>query len=343
MKSLCRGILTIAATSLFAAASPTYAKQPTEPDLLANAAKIAHEFRHPLLREGDGKASIDQELWYVVDDFGDPYGKACRTPQSRVCYSVGENWTHVTRPLGKPVRAVANGEILEFGYSRRSGGKLPDSLGNYILIKHSLPAPGLRIPGIGRVTTVVSLYAYLRDLKGICGNNSRSCRVGQRVRIGGLIGHVGDTGAAKIPSLHFEIRLADEKCIKGARPGTISESCFGYARDRYPTQYEGERGWLDPTCFIEQKRAPRNDNIAKAISIDVGQTAKGSNRCATKEEESPTTRARELTGTVGTTAESPSGGNSRHQRVCNTRSARLGVNSIRYLVSIPKRARQAGN
>ena len=158
-------ILTFALAFLATAAS-TGAANASGPDTLSSAAaaEVARTFRHPLLHEVDIRASIDTAGWYVVDDFGDPLGKPCRLPGSKICYSLGENWIHVNGAMGRPVRAVANGEILEFGYSRKSGGKLPNSLGNYILIKHTLPSPGRRIPGVGWTTTVISLYAYLKDL-----------------------------------------------------------------------------------------------------------------------------------------------------------------------------------
>ena len=289
MKVNCRGFALAFVTALFACLAPALAQHSAESVSPGNRTpgKLADAFRHPLLPGDDSKAGSDAEQWYVSEDFGDPFGNACLTLKSKVCYNLGENWKHEKEALGRPVYAIANGEILDFGYAPTPEGRLPDSLGNYILIKHTLPAPGRRIPGVGSVTTIVSLYAYLKDLKRVCGDDSRSCRVGQRVRIGAVIGHVGNTGAAKGASLHFEIRLTEEKCVNGSQQTNVNASCLGYSNDRYPAHYAKGGGWLDPTCFIENRRVPRNDSVADAISIKVGETLKGRNLCATKEAGEP--------------------------------------------------------
>jgi hypothetical protein len=251
-------------------------------------AKLADQFRHPL---GDGELTErrgDKDGWYVAEDFGDPLGEFCTAVNAPLCYYLGEAWKREGLTLGEPVHAIANGTVLDFGYAPRSEGKLPNSLGNYILIKHTLPAPGRRILRFGRIRTVVSLYAHLADLKGICGSDSLSCEIGQAVRIGNVIGHVGRTGAHahKGPRLHFEIRLTDETCTKGL-DATERARCRTYLRERYPLRFEDRGGWLDPTCFIKNIDAPQNDFFADAVSIQVGSTRHGSNLCATKEDGEP--------------------------------------------------------
>ena len=277
------------AAALLGCLVPALAQQALKSGGSANAApaKVADTFQHPL---GDGKFSEnygDADRWYVSGDFGDPLGESCDALESPICYKLGEDWKRETGGLNRPVYAVANGTILDFGYAPRPRGRLPDSLGNYVLIRHTLPAPGRRISRVGWVTTVVSLYAYLSDLKGICGEDSMSCKVGQPVEIGALIGHVGRTGAAKGASLHFEIRLTEEKCLDSSTQTTANASCLGYSKQRYPVRYAKGGGWVDPTCFLENKDAPRNDDVADAILIDVGVSRRGSNLCATREDGEP--------------------------------------------------------
>jgi hypothetical protein len=233
---------------------------------------------------GENRADPEDQ-WYVAEDFGDPRGKPCPFVKSQICYNLGENWKHERNSLGRPVFSVANGEVLEFGFSPTPGGKLPGSLGNYILIKHTLPAPGRHVPGIGVVDTVVSLYAHLRDLKGICGNRSTDCRPGQRVRIGAFIGHIGQTGRTDDAKLRFEMRLTAEKCLTAPTQTTPNPSCLIYSATRHPIRYAKAGGWVDPTCFIGNKHAPRNDDVTRAAGIGVGGTRIGSNLCATREDD----------------------------------------------------------
>ncbi|MEY3573368.1 MAG: peptidoglycan DD-metalloendopeptidase family protein [Burkholderiaceae bacterium] len=81
-------------------------------------------------------------------------------------------------PVGTPVRAVADGKIVERGYN---GG-----YGNAIEIQHNL-----------RYSTY---YAHLsRYAPGI--------QVGREVRMGEVIGYVGATGWATGPHLHYEFRI----------------------------------------------------------------------------------------------------------------------------------------
>ncbi len=286
-----RDIAWIGAIALLACFVPALAQQAVQSDSSANpaAAAIADKFRLPLgignLTENYG----DPDRWYVSKGFGDPFGKICPTTNLPVCYHLGEDWYLSGQPLGQPVYAVANGEILDFGYSPAPGGRLPGSLGNYVLIKHTLPAPGREIADFGRVNTVVSLYGHLTDLKGICGSNSVSCKVGQPVKIGALIGRTGTTGAGTFrgANLHFEMRLTNEKCLNSPKQITPNPSCLGFFKTRYPLHYANGGGWVDPTCFIRNLEAPKNDDFASAIPIPVGVSLRGRNLCATREQDEP--------------------------------------------------------
>ena len=83
---------------------------------------------------------------------------------------------NIAAPVGTPVRAAAEGEVVY------RGSEL-DGYGNLLLIKH----------GDGFVTA----YAH---------NDVMLVRKGQKVQQGQVIAKVGQTGAASEPQLHFEIR-----------------------------------------------------------------------------------------------------------------------------------------
>ena len=81
-------------------------------------------------------------------------------------------------PTGTPVRAAGDGKVVFRGWQ---GG-----YGNVVILEHG-----------GRYTT---LYAHLSRFAG-------DVRVGSRVRQGQTIGHVGMTGLATGPHLHYEFRV----------------------------------------------------------------------------------------------------------------------------------------
>jgi murein DD-endopeptidase MepM/ murein hydrolase activator NlpD len=83
---------------------------------------------------------------------------------------------NIAAPVGTPVRAAADGEVVY------RGSEL-DGYGNLLLIKH----------GDGFVTA----YAH---------NDAMLVKKGDLVRQGQVIAKVGQTGAATEPQLHFEIR-----------------------------------------------------------------------------------------------------------------------------------------
>ena len=83
-------------------------------------------------------------------------------------------------PLGTPVAAVADGEVVHVG---PNGG-----YGNLIIIDH----------GDGHHTYYAHLSAYAQEM-----------RIGLQVRRGEEIGQVGSTGFSTGPHLHFEIRKDD--------------------------------------------------------------------------------------------------------------------------------------
>lgn len=83
---------------------------------------------------------------------------------------------NIAAPIGTPVRAAADGEVVY------RGSEL-DGYGNLILIKHE--------------DGFVTAYAH---------NDAMLVKKGDRVRQGQVIAKVGKTGSASEPQLHFEIR-----------------------------------------------------------------------------------------------------------------------------------------
>jgi len=90
----------------------------------------------------------------------------------------------IRAPRGTPVRAIANGVVME-AVEKTTG------FGKYVIIKHSsVPLED------GGVDDLYSGYAHLSGLK---------TETGKAVKKGEIIGYVGDTGTATTPHLHFQI------------------------------------------------------------------------------------------------------------------------------------------
>jgi murein DD-endopeptidase MepM/ murein hydrolase activator NlpD len=83
---------------------------------------------------------------------------------------------NIAAPVGTPVRAAADGEVVY------RGSEL-EGYGNLLLIKHE--------------DGFVTAYAH---------NDAMLVKKGDRVRQGQVIAKVGQTGSANEPQLHFEIR-----------------------------------------------------------------------------------------------------------------------------------------
>jgi murein DD-endopeptidase MepM/ murein hydrolase activator NlpD len=83
---------------------------------------------------------------------------------------------NIAAPMGTPVRAAADGEVVY------RGSEL-DGFGNLLLVKHT--------------DGYVTAYAH---------NDSMLVQKGQQVRQGQVIAKVGQTGSVSAPQLHFEIR-----------------------------------------------------------------------------------------------------------------------------------------
>src|SRR3989344_2170867 len=96
----------------------------------------------------------------------------------------------IIAPLGTPVRAIANGLVINAG--ARSNG-----FGKQIVIGH----PNVADPANpNNKTNLFSLYAHLHEI---------NVKEGDLVKKGQLIGKVGQTGFATTPHLHFQIDRDD--------------------------------------------------------------------------------------------------------------------------------------
>jgi murein DD-endopeptidase MepM/ murein hydrolase activator NlpD len=89
--------------------------------------------------------------------------------------------TDFAAPIGTPVRATADGEVVFCG--QQTG------YGNVIMLKHD--------------ATYSTVYAHLSRF-------AQGAHAAERVRQGDTIGYVGQTGWATGPHLHYELRINDE-------------------------------------------------------------------------------------------------------------------------------------
>ena len=154
-------------------------------------------------------------------------------------WHLGEDWNGDgggSTDLGVRVNAISNGEIIQIG--SEDDADTGDKLGNYVVIRHDLPAPIDIVSGGKTITTstIVSLYAHLDR------NPFTYLSLNQIVTAGQQIGEIGMSGDALSPHLHFEIRL-----------GTQYHNIDGYYNNGTDTPTERE-GWVDPTDFINGHR-----------------------------------------------------------------------------------------
>src|SRR5215207_7180504 len=144
---------------------------------------LSNGFRLPL---GNGIATDanDGDGFYVDTNFNQ-YNAGFNA------YHLGDDWNAEgaeLADLGVPIFAISNGTVVERG--------VLDSFGNYLIIRHDLPAP-ITINGI-TTSAVYSLYGHLQ--------NPAIVSVGDVVGIGQQLGNVGYTGMADGNShLHLEI------------------------------------------------------------------------------------------------------------------------------------------
>lgn len=93
----------------------------------------------------------------------------------------------IIAPLGTPVRAIANGLVVDTGYQ-------PSWFWNYILLKHSA------VDYNGKTQTIYSLYGHLSKIQTTQWEN---------IKKWSTIWLVGETGTATTPHLHFQIDVQE--------------------------------------------------------------------------------------------------------------------------------------
>ena len=94
----------------------------------------------------------------------------------------------MTPGIGTPIQAIADGVVSRTG---NPGG----ALGVYAVVDHVINGQ-----------KVSSLYAHML-------NGSLAVKVGDRIKVGGLIGLVGDTGMSTGPHLHLGIFLDGTRAV----------------------------------------------------------------------------------------------------------------------------------
>ena len=114
-------------------------------------------------------------------------------------------------PLGTPVRAVADGEIVVAGGDQIDVlGARDGFYGLVVVLKLDRAMDGM---------PVYALYGHLSEPR---------VAVGQRVSAGQVIGLVGETGAAEAPHLHFEVRVGANDYQHTVNPELWLEPRPGY-------------------------------------------------------------------------------------------------------------------
>lgn len=96
----------------------------------------------------------------------------------------------IIMPIGTPVRAIANGEVVKVQ-------ELTTGFGKHIVIGHpNVPDP----ENPGQTTNLYSSYSHLNEV---------DVKVGDIVNKGDFIGYSGETGTATAPHIHFQLDRED--------------------------------------------------------------------------------------------------------------------------------------
>jgi murein DD-endopeptidase MepM/ murein hydrolase activator NlpD len=108
----------------------------------------------------------------------------------RSCAGCTTNHTGIdfTPGSGADIHAVADGVVVEAGYAA--------DYGVYVVLQHDLD---------GEI--VQTLYAHMQD------DGAMTATVGQSLPRGTVLGHVGQTGQATGPHLHFAVRYGEQDFV----------------------------------------------------------------------------------------------------------------------------------
>ncbi|MBF0159929.1 MAG: peptidoglycan DD-metalloendopeptidase family protein [Magnetococcales bacterium] len=132
-----------------------------------------------------------------------------RFSSSRLHPVLGFNRAHrgvdYSAPVGTPVRASADGQVVEIGWQ---GG-----YGNMVVIQHN--------------RKYATAYAHLNEF-------SEQIDVGSRVKQGHVVGYVGTTGLTTGPHLHYEVRVNDQP----VNPLSVQLTMADALQDRYRADFK---------------------------------------------------------------------------------------------------------
>lgn len=149
---------------------PTFQESLEQYNFLKSANVSRFHRSYPML----WKAKVNPDLWPVdgklIGSFGwrsDPFSGE----------QAFHNGVDVSAPIGSPIRAAADGTVVEASYTGGGFGRL-------VVIDHG-----------GGVRT---FYAHLSRIDLIAG---------QEIRRGEIVGALGRSGRATAPHLHYEVRL----------------------------------------------------------------------------------------------------------------------------------------
>lgn len=194
----------------------------------------------------NGRLTIPQR--YAIDFFGlDPRGHAVNVPVEKLGESRVEDWTG----WNADVLAVADGIVRDArdGIADRkplSPQEEPEELsartlyGNFVVLE---VAPG-----------VYAHYAHLRQ-------DSITVKPGQRVKRGAMLGHLGLTGAAGAPHLHFHVSDKATFADSQGLPFVFdSYTAAGHATES-EAMNNSSTVQLAPQAHKRQLRMPQNGDI----------------------------------------------------------------------------------
>ncbi len=99
-----------------------------------------------------------------------------------------------------PVLAVADGVVQWSGFGLNVFGHADDPYGFSVVIRHNFGYQG---------QPLYTVYSHLSEVDVVSG---------QKVKVGELIGKVGETGNATGPHLHFEVRLGENQLYSIQNP-----------------------------------------------------------------------------------------------------------------------------
>ena len=149
---------------------PSYSESLEEYNFLKSANVSRFRRSNPTLWQ----AKVSPDLWPVDGRLIGSYGKRSDPFSGEQAWHYGVD---LSAPIGSPIRAAADGTVVEASYSGGGFGRL-------VVVDH----------GRG----VQTYYAHLSRIDVIAG---------QGVRRGEIVGALGRSGRATAPHLHYEVRI----------------------------------------------------------------------------------------------------------------------------------------